>query len=97
MNKDDKTIKLIVQQDDSKKPTIVDERYIVPQFIKKEPIVVAEKIDEVTKTSEVIYSSLEVFKTDPKASEIIKYTLNNVQEIKNYTIESVKKEVYGQI
>jgi hypothetical protein len=51
----------------------------VPQFIQKEPIVIAEKIDEVTKTSEVVYSSLEVFKTDSKASEIIQYNVNNVQ------------------
>lgn len=78
VNKEDKTIKLIVQQNQQKKPIIVDERYIVPQYVQKEPIVIAEKIDAVTKTSEVIYSSLEVFKTDSKASEIIKYTLNNV-------------------
>lgn len=51
----------------------------MPQFVQKEPIVIAEKIDGVTKTTEVMYSSLEVFKTDAKASEIIKYTLNNVQ------------------
>ena len=97
VNKEDKTVKLIVQQEQQKKPVIIDERYIVPQFIQKEPIVIAEKIDEVTKTSEVVYSSLEVFKTDSKASEIIQYNVNNVQQIKNYTIESVSKQVFGHI
>lgn len=68
VNKEDQTVKLIVQQDQQKKPVIVDERYIVPQFVQTQPIVIAEKIDGVTKTSQVIYSSLEVFKTDSKAN-----------------------------
>lgn len=33
VNKEDQTVKLIVQQDQQKKPVIVDERYIVPQFV----------------------------------------------------------------
>lgn len=97
VNQANELTKLIVNSPPEGKPVVVDERPILPKFEPKPPVVIAETIDTVTKTSQVTYTSNETFMTDVHAEQIITYASKNVPEIESYTLESVRKSVYGQI
>lgn len=79
------------------KPVVLDERPITPKFVSQPPVVIAEVIDTITKTSEVIYTSNQTFTVDPNSQQVLQYTAKNIPEVKDFALESVRKTVKGQI
>lgn len=57
VNKNNQLTKIVVNAAPDAKPVVVDERPINPQFVTLPPVVIAETIDTVTKTSQVTYTS----------------------------------------
>lgn len=97
VNEANQLTKLVVTEAVGKKPIVVDERPILPKFVAKPPVVIAETIDAVTKTSQVTYSSNETFLVDVNAKQVLQYANKNIPEVQGYTLESVRKSVIGQI
>ncbi len=68
------------------KPIVLDERPITPKFVSQPPVVIAEVIDTVTKTSEVIYTSNITFAIDPNSQQVLQYTAKNIPEVKDFVL-----------
>lgn len=56
--------KLVVLEDSSKVPKILDERQIESDFVPKTPVVVKDTVDNITKTENTVYPSVTAFKLD---------------------------------
>lgn len=89
--------KVVVLQNSSKTPVIIDERPIIKDFVKPQPVVIKEKVDESTKVHTVVYPSLETFNLDKSAPEITKFIKTTVAESSEYTIQAVRKETFGNV
>jgi hypothetical protein len=73
VNSNNQLTKVVVNEAPDSKPTVIDERPITPKFISLPPVVIAETIDSVTKTSQVTYTSSETFKVDVHAEQVLQY------------------------
>jgi hypothetical protein len=89
--------KVVVTEGADHQAVVVDQWAVPTGFIAQPPVVIAETIDSVTKTSSVTYASNETFQVDVNSAQILQYAVKNIAEVENYTLGSVRKTVYGQI
>ena len=86
--KDDKkeVKKIIVFQNESNIPVIIDERKIIKDFVKKDSVIVKEGLDSITKVKTIVYPTVETFQVDESSKEITKFVEKAVVESKEYKI-----------
>ena len=78
--------KIIVFQNESKIPVIIDERKIIKDFVKKDSVIVKEGLDSITKVKTIVYPTVETFQVDESSKEITKFVEKAVVESKEYKI-----------
>jgi hypothetical protein len=78
VNKQNNVSKLVVQSNEDSKPIFIDEMPITPQFVPQPAIVVSEKIDSVTKTTETTYHDVQTFQIDSNSQHVIQYIAKNI-------------------